>query len=352
MIDPGRARYYRVVLTLAALYNAAFGLWAGLAPDAFFRLLRLDPPRYPGIWQCLGMVVGLYGALYALAAHWLGRDADRERARPLVAIGLAGKVLGPLGWAWTVARGEWPLRTVTLVLLDDVVWWLPFALLLSEGTRAGARARAAAPWACAALNAVAVLVLVTALRPGTEAAGDLPARLAYVAAHPVLWRGGWGAWLVAAVALLGFYGWWAARLDRDGARPSPWPRVAFVLAALGIGCDFTGDALFLSWGTWPAPAAASVAADAAALARLAALCGGGLANALYCAAGALLTWRTTLPRWLRAWAWAAWVSGFALSAATVAGSVPAAMAASAALFGLFCPLVVLLGRRLRVQDHP
>ncbi|HEV8322747.1 MAG TPA: hypothetical protein VG389_14110 [Myxococcota bacterium] len=341
MIDPGRARYYRVVLTLAALYNAAFGLWAGLVPGAFFRAFRLDPPRYPGIWQCLGMVVGLYGALYALAAHWLGREGDRERARPLVAIGLAGKVLGPLGWLWTVARGEWPLRTVTLVLLDDVVWWLPFVLLLLEGTRAGTRLRAAAPWACAALNAAAVLSLIAVLRPGTEAADALPARRAYVAAHPVIWRGGWGVWLAAAAALLGFYGWWGARLDRAAPRPSPWPRAAFALAALGIGCDFTADSLFLSWGTWPATA------DAAALARLAALCGGGLANGLYCAAGALLTWRTPLPPWLRAWAWAAWASGFALSAATAAGSVPAVMAASAALFGLFCPLVVVLGWRLR-----
>src|SRR5687768_6038695 len=85
-----RAKIYRLVFTAAAIYNIAFGLWAALVPHGFFRLFDLDTPRYPAIWACLGMVVGLYGVVYAYAAWRL------DRAAPLIAIGLAGKVLGPI----------------------------------------------------------------------------------------------------------------------------------------------------------------------------------------------------------------------------------------------------------------
>ncbi|HJT18762.1 MAG TPA: hypothetical protein VJ853_15300, partial [Thermoanaerobaculia bacterium] len=82
------ARVYRLTFSAAAAYNVAFGLWAALFPYAFFDVFALDAPRYPAIWACLGMVVGLYGAGYAYAAWRL------DRAFPFIAIGLAGKILG------------------------------------------------------------------------------------------------------------------------------------------------------------------------------------------------------------------------------------------------------------------
>ena len=133
MIDPFRARMYRLILGFAAAYNIGFGLWTALWPRSFFDVFEMAPPRYPSIWACLGMVVGLYGAVYALAA------ARLRVAKPLVAIGLAGKVLGPAGWLLAVRSGEWPVRTFTLITFNDLIWWVPFALLLVEGTRAGER---------------------------------------------------------------------------------------------------------------------------------------------------------------------------------------------------------------------
>lgn len=129
MADGSRATFYRVVFWLAAAYNVAFGLWAGCWPRAFFDLFALEAPRYPSLWACLGMVVGVYGLGYAYAARRL------DAARPFIAIGLLGKVLGPVGWVATVARGELPIRTFPLVLLNDLIWWVPFALFLLEGTR-------------------------------------------------------------------------------------------------------------------------------------------------------------------------------------------------------------------------
>src|SRR5262249_14135234 len=124
-----RAPYYRTIFGLAAIYNLAFGLWAGFAPQAFFDLVGIDPPNCPAIWRCLGMVVGTYGLAYAYAAWRL------DRGEPFIAIGLLGKVLGPIGWVLTVYSGEWPARTFTLILFNDLAWWLPFGLYLID--RAG-----------------------------------------------------------------------------------------------------------------------------------------------------------------------------------------------------------------------
>src|SRR5438067_9699011 len=91
MMTAYRIAIYQLILTLAAIYNIAFGLWACLWPRAFFNILEMPQPNYPGLWQCLGMVVGLYGVLYAHAARAL------DQAKLVIAIGLAGKLLGPIG---------------------------------------------------------------------------------------------------------------------------------------------------------------------------------------------------------------------------------------------------------------
>src|SRR5262245_34028414 len=103
---------YRCIFVLAALYNTAFGVWAGFFPQSFFAIFDLDPPRYPAIWSCLGMVIGVYAIAYAHAA-W-----KPEQGTVLIAIGLLGKVLGPIGWVVTVSSGELPPQTFLLILTN------------------------------------------------------------------------------------------------------------------------------------------------------------------------------------------------------------------------------------------
>src|SRR3989454_7600602 len=179
-----RAPYYRMVFGLAALYNLGFGLWAGFSPGSFFDRFELRQPLYPAIWSCLGMVVGTYGLGYAYAALRL------ERAAPFVAIGLVGKILGPIGWLVTVRSGEWPARTFPLVLFNDIVWWLPFSLFLIDGTRLGERVRASAALTCAAVNALAAAAMLCWLRGGAEGVRDPPARAAYILTNLTRWRAG------------------------------------------------------------------------------------------------------------------------------------------------------------------
>jgi len=162
------------------------------------------------------MVVGTYGLAYGYAALRL------DRAAPFIAIGLLGKVLGPIGWVLTVRSGEWPVRTFTLILFNDLVWWLPFALFLLDGLRVGARLRSAAAPVCAATNAIAALAILAVLRPGTELITDVAERVAYISSHAIAWRAGWTLWIAAALSLLAFYAWWgrACRGVRGRSRPS------------------------------------------------------------------------------------------------------------------------------------
>src|SRR6267143_4488791 len=231
-----RAPYYRLVFTLAALYNLGFGLWAGLSPRSFFELFEMRPPLYPAVWSCLGMVVGTYGLGYAYAALRL------ERAAPFIAIGLVGKILGPIGWLATVRSGEWPARTFPLVLFNDVVWWLPFALFLVDGTRLGARIRASAAWVCAVVNVLAAASMLFWLRGGTEIVRDPAARAAYILADPARWRAGWAVWIAAALSLLSFYAWWGSRLEAPA-----WGVAAFLVAVAGLACDLSAESLFIGW---------------------------------------------------------------------------------------------------------
>ena len=85
-----------------------------------------------------------------------------------VIIGLLGKLLGPAGWILALRSGEWPLRTLTVIMFNDLIWWVPFAFFLFDGTQAATRLRASAPYVCAPLNFAALLAMVTLLRPGTE----------------------------------------------------------------------------------------------------------------------------------------------------------------------------------------
>jgi len=121
-----RRRLHRAVFCAAGVYNIAWGLYSALDPQWLFRFAGMEPQNYPQIFACLGMVVGLYGVVYLEVAR------APERGWLLAAVGLVGKVLGPVGLAPLIWSGEWPASTAVLCLTNDLVWWLPFALYLRD----------------------------------------------------------------------------------------------------------------------------------------------------------------------------------------------------------------------------
>jgi hypothetical protein len=111
-------------LKLAAIYNILWGVFAILFPNLPFRWAGLDVPNYPCLWQCIGMIVGVYGVGYWIAA------TDPVRHWPIVLVGLMGKVFGPIGFVWCALHGELPWIAGLTILTNDIAWWIPFALTL------------------------------------------------------------------------------------------------------------------------------------------------------------------------------------------------------------------------------
>lgn len=121
-----RRRFHRAVFVAAGAYNVAWGLYAAVDPQWLFRYAGMAPMRHPQVFATLGMVVGLYGLLYLEVAR------VPERGWPIAAVGFSGKVLGPLGFAFVVASGTWPAEAAVLIVTNDLVWLVPFALYLRD----------------------------------------------------------------------------------------------------------------------------------------------------------------------------------------------------------------------------
>ncbi|MEL6276486.1 MAG: alkyl hydroperoxide reductase, partial [Bacteroidota bacterium] len=94
----------RPVLKIAGIYNVIWGVWVVLFPHQFFEWTGMEPLNQPMVWQGMGMVIGVYGLGYWWAAqdplvHW-----------PIVAVGLLGKVFGPLGFFFNYLNGKVPFE--------------------------------------------------------------------------------------------------------------------------------------------------------------------------------------------------------------------------------------------------
>lgn len=123
--------WMRNTLYAAAVYNLVWGGFVVLFPLTMFRWLGMPAPNYVEIWQCVGMIVGVYGVGYGLAAR------DPLRHWPIVLVGFLGKVFGPLGFLQAVLMGTLPWRFGLNNLTNDVIWWVPFALILRLAYRNG-----------------------------------------------------------------------------------------------------------------------------------------------------------------------------------------------------------------------
>ncbi len=121
-----RYRFHQITFLCAGCYNLLWGAYSALDPQWFFRFTRMPLLNHPQIFACLGMVVGIYGILYLEVAR------RPDKGFLIGAVGLLGKILGPLGWGYLYFTGEWPLRSIVLILTNDLIWWIPFAFYLYD----------------------------------------------------------------------------------------------------------------------------------------------------------------------------------------------------------------------------
>ncbi len=118
--------WFKTTLVLAGLYNLIWGAWVLLFPLAIFSWAEMAPPRYPQIWQCVGMIVGVYGIAYLLAAR------DPLRLWPVILVGFLGKILGPIGFLSSAIRGDLPWAWGMTIVTNDLIWWIPFGAMLYQ----------------------------------------------------------------------------------------------------------------------------------------------------------------------------------------------------------------------------
>jgi small multidrug resistance pump len=122
-------RAFKTTLFLAGIYNVLWGAWVILLPQQFWNLMHLPIPSYMSLWQCIGMIVGVYGIGYLVAAR------DPLRHWPIVLVGLLGKVFGPVGFVNEAIHGRLPWRFGVMNIFNDLIWWVPFALILVAASK-------------------------------------------------------------------------------------------------------------------------------------------------------------------------------------------------------------------------
>jgi len=93
------------------------------------RIDRLDTIAFQ-FWQCIGMIIGVYGIGYWIAA------ADSRRHWPIILVGLLGKILGPIGFLIAASAGDIPWAFALTIISNDLIWWIPFGAALVDARKA------------------------------------------------------------------------------------------------------------------------------------------------------------------------------------------------------------------------
>ena len=132
-------RWQRVALLVASLQCLIWGIFILSLPERSSLAYGFDKvPAAFFLWQGTGLVIFLFGVGYGIAAtnprqHWA-----------VILIGLMAKFMGPIGMLWSVLQGQVSRQVLYLIPLNDVVWWLPFTLILVAAFRNRAEADSSA----------------------------------------------------------------------------------------------------------------------------------------------------------------------------------------------------------------
>jgi peroxiredoxin len=117
-------QWLRQSLIFAGAWHLVLGASIVIAPSAFFRATGLPLPNYLQMWQGAGIMTAVMGLGFVIAAR------DPMRHWPVILLGLIPKVIAPVGVMWGFWRRDLPPALGTLVLVNDVAWWVPFSMLL------------------------------------------------------------------------------------------------------------------------------------------------------------------------------------------------------------------------------
>jgi hypothetical protein len=114
----------RIILLLAAAYHLAFAFWANFWPNHGFDLLGISRPNHPMLWRSIGLISGVLGLALLIASsnpirHWL-----------IVLLGFGKALAASLLISVAVFEGDLPREVLSFLMLDDLIWLLPYSALL------------------------------------------------------------------------------------------------------------------------------------------------------------------------------------------------------------------------------
>ena len=110
------------LLILAAAFHVIVGVLGIIYPAQAFKSAGMASPLYPQLVQTVASTYIIFGIGFAIAAF------SPVLRWPLILVGLLAKLPAPLG----LFLGDLPLSSWWSILVLDLVWWLPFGLILGR----------------------------------------------------------------------------------------------------------------------------------------------------------------------------------------------------------------------------
>lgn len=118
------------VLIAACLHSGLWGAFIMLMPRQSSIVYGFaNVPREVHLWQGAGLFIFLLAIGFGMAAR------DLRQHWGIVVIGLLAKVLGMVGMASAVWRGQVAVKVLWLLPFNDLIWIWPFFRIVQHGMK-------------------------------------------------------------------------------------------------------------------------------------------------------------------------------------------------------------------------
>ncbi|WPP53611.1 hypothetical protein [Catalinimonas niigatensis] len=124
-VDP----WMRGLLLLAGAYNLGWGFLIYVFPNSFYQWISQSEQNAPDIitWQGIGVII--FGIIYIAVALY------PTTLWYLIALGIASKILGAAWFYWIVLEANGTRQYLFHLIMNDMIWVLPFAVILVRAYR-------------------------------------------------------------------------------------------------------------------------------------------------------------------------------------------------------------------------